>query len=410
MTYQSEVLADSPIRYWPLDDASGSTADDATNNADGTYSGTPTLGVAGPIAGATAVSFLAASSQQVLCPFTGLSTAWSLRLWWKSGGTAGSVIFRDSTASNGWLMILTNSDADVQLRANGTNRTITGLGTTLDNGSWHEIVVTSSGTQVITYVDGSAVDTWSVSAAASTVATPFRFARNGTAASYYTGSYAQIAVYNTVLSGARVAATYAASSGGTSYAAAGTVAATSSGSGATPALKAVASGTNAGASNTTGAATSRLVASGTVAGTSTVTGSADPPSLEAAGTVAVTSGSSGSTTALLVGSGTVAGTSTVSATTGLRAVASGVVVAISDTVGDVLAWLGASGVVEAVSGVFGAASVPQVAVDTPDERTLFVGPDERTLVIGSEARVLTAAPEDRTLVVTGETRNLGAVL
>jgi peptidoglycan hydrolase-like protein with peptidoglycan-binding domain len=209
VSYSSEVLADSPIRYWPLDDTSGSTADDATNNADGTYSGSPTLGAAGVVG--TAVSFLAASSQQVLCPFSGLTTAWSLEFWWKSGGTAGSVIFRDSTASNGWLLILTNSDADVQLRANGTNRTITGLGTTLDNGSWHHIVVTSSGTQVITYVDGSAVDTWSVTAAASTVASPFRFARNGTSSTYYTGSYDEIAIYGSVLSGARVAAHFAAS-------------------------------------------------------------------------------------------------------------------------------------------------------------------------------------------------------
>jgi fibronectin-binding autotransporter adhesin len=202
--------------------------------------------------------------------------------------------------------------------------------------------------------------------------------------------------------------------GSSSYAAAGTVAGVSAVSSSAEGLKAVASGTVAGASSTAGATTSRLVGSGTVAGTSAVTGAATSR-LVASGTVAATSAVTGAATIVsgatsYPASGTVAATSATSGTTGLRAVASGVVAAISGTVGDVLARLTASGVVEAISGVFGAASVPQVTVDTPDERTLVVARENRTLVIGSEARVLTAAPEDRTLVVTGETRNLGAVL
>src|SRR4051812_8284116 len=45
MSYSSEVLADSPLAYWRLGDASGTTMVDSSGNArDGAYTGSPTLG------------------------------------------------------------------------------------------------------------------------------------------------------------------------------------------------------------------------------------------------------------------------------------------------------------------------------------------------------------------------------
>lgn len=47
-SYASEVLADNPLGYWRLGEASGTTAaDDSGNGNDGTYGGSPTLGATG---------------------------------------------------------------------------------------------------------------------------------------------------------------------------------------------------------------------------------------------------------------------------------------------------------------------------------------------------------------------------
>lgn len=55
--YATAVLADSPAGYWRVGEGSGTVANDsATSPHNGTYTGTPTLGVAGAVAdGDTAV-------------------------------------------------------------------------------------------------------------------------------------------------------------------------------------------------------------------------------------------------------------------------------------------------------------------------------------------------------------------
>lgn len=58
MSYSSEVLADSPVAYWRLDETSGTSAADATGNGrTGTYSGTPALASPSllPVGGGSAV-------------------------------------------------------------------------------------------------------------------------------------------------------------------------------------------------------------------------------------------------------------------------------------------------------------------------------------------------------------------
>ncbi len=51
-SYSASVLADSPLAYWRLGEASGTTAADASGNGrTGSYLNTPTLGAAGALAG-----------------------------------------------------------------------------------------------------------------------------------------------------------------------------------------------------------------------------------------------------------------------------------------------------------------------------------------------------------------------
>lgn len=58
-TYYDSVLNDSPNGYWRLGEPSGTTATDETGTNNGTYSGSPTLGVTGaiPVDEDTAVTF-----------------------------------------------------------------------------------------------------------------------------------------------------------------------------------------------------------------------------------------------------------------------------------------------------------------------------------------------------------------
>src|SRR5207249_656210 len=46
-SYSTEVLADNPVGYWPLNEISGTTAASATGSRNGTYVGLPSLGQSG---------------------------------------------------------------------------------------------------------------------------------------------------------------------------------------------------------------------------------------------------------------------------------------------------------------------------------------------------------------------------
>jgi hypothetical protein len=64
-----EVLTTlSPTHHWPLDETGGTNAEDVIGTSDGTYTGSPTLGVTGLIAEGTAVDFERGSNQYVAVP------------------------------------------------------------------------------------------------------------------------------------------------------------------------------------------------------------------------------------------------------------------------------------------------------------------------------------------------------
>ena len=65
--YSSTIKGDSPAAYWRLGEPSGTNANDEIGIADGTYAGSPTLGVTGLLVGDTdtAVTFSRASTQKV---------------------------------------------------------------------------------------------------------------------------------------------------------------------------------------------------------------------------------------------------------------------------------------------------------------------------------------------------------
>ncbi len=85
--YAAEVLADSPVLYWPFGEASGTTAADASGNGqDGTIAG-GALGATGIPDGGTAIQFNGTSGQRVIRESaSGLPTSgpFTIEFWHKT--------------------------------------------------------------------------------------------------------------------------------------------------------------------------------------------------------------------------------------------------------------------------------------------------------------------------------------
>jgi hypothetical protein len=64
-SFRETLMALSPTAYWWLDETSGTNANEEIAGLDGTYTGSPTLGVTGLIAEGTAVDFERGSAQYV---------------------------------------------------------------------------------------------------------------------------------------------------------------------------------------------------------------------------------------------------------------------------------------------------------------------------------------------------------
>jgi hypothetical protein len=222
--YSSAVSGDfGLVSYWRLGEAlATSPMDDitATNN-NGTY-GTPTMGVAGAIAGDsdTAVQFGGASPAYATAARQ-LGGNFSFEFWVKS--TQNFSNNYSSPACTLWWQGASLIDADASGGANDfgislcSGKIIAGVGATTgdvsiatsgtyNNGSWHQVVFTrtqSSGAMAL-YVDGAAAGTATGSVNALTSAPTLNFGRSTRGDNYFAGTLDEVSLYNTVLSGATV--------------------------------------------------------------------------------------------------------------------------------------------------------------------------------------------------------------
>ena len=99
-TYAQMILADMPAAYWPLQETSGTFADDVAGGADGTYGGSVIFGQPGPLSeeGSVAARFNATVGSHLSTPLqpyaSGTSRtfeAWVLRTNTATGSIFGSV-------------------------------------------------------------------------------------------------------------------------------------------------------------------------------------------------------------------------------------------------------------------------------------------------------------------------------
>ncbi len=224
-TYAAQVLADNPVGYWRLGDLSG-TEVAARVGVPGTYVNTPTLQVAGALAGDPhyAVTFSAASSEYASVP---ADAAWSiaaadaltLECWVKvaaapasnrfilakrQGGAVGSPYYQ--------LAIDTSGRVDWYVRgASGGEGGIDG-GVSIANGAWRHVVAVRDPAQdaLLLYVDGR-LRRIGTDPSIGDLATlnPFWIGVHGTTtpiSQYLNGSMQELAIYRTALSAQRIEA------------------------------------------------------------------------------------------------------------------------------------------------------------------------------------------------------------
>jgi RHS repeat-associated protein len=217
--YKNAVLADSPYAYLPLDETAGTTASDISGNGNnGTYTGSMTLGGAGPFGSSSKAATFGGTGQYValgsaLVPAGG---DWTVEAWvngsgdgFGNGDPVWSQYFNSSSNRTIGYACSTGSPRCV---GGQVGSAYAEASSALTDGTWCYVVWRQSGSTLSVWVNGIQVASLTNSTAADTYATWIGgLNHSGWATAYYDGKIAQFAVYHTALSNDRVRAHYNAS-------------------------------------------------------------------------------------------------------------------------------------------------------------------------------------------------------
>jgi hypothetical protein len=224
--YSARVTATPGLlNYWRLGEASGTSAVDAKSADNGTYTNTPTLGVAGVIANDsnTAVQFNGTNSY--VSAARQISTDFSIEFWFKStqdysndlgnphctywwqgaglvdADTSGSANDFGISLCSGKITGGVGGSPDVAVVSSGT----------YNDGAWHQVVMTRAQATglVQLYVDGASVGSTTGTTNALTSTATINFGRSAAGTNYFAGTLDEVATYSTVLSAATIASHYA---------------------------------------------------------------------------------------------------------------------------------------------------------------------------------------------------------
>ncbi|MBF6591167.1 MAG: LamG domain-containing protein, partial [Ktedonobacterales bacterium] len=214
-TYADAVQADAPLRFYRLDESSGTSCADAMGNGNGTLVGGVTLAQTGALTGDTdtAVS-LNGTTGTISLPTTGLPTAnapWSIEAWIKlaANPTATAIIGYlggGGSASNSAYFGILIGTAKPLLNIHGTLITAP---SNISLNTWHHVVGTWDGTNGTIFVDGGQVVTGTATAGLIAYGTAYLGSLGG-ASNWLSGPLDEVAIYGTALSSTRIAAHYTA--------------------------------------------------------------------------------------------------------------------------------------------------------------------------------------------------------
>lgn len=189
----------APVAIYPLNETTGTTATDLINSANGTLSGTPSLNQAGVGFDIQAVGIqFDGTDDYISMPdsvFTAgyMASSWSIDFWMKvvSADENDSIIYLGSTTDNksDQIAVVVGPTGDRYLKVlfnDSANNALTSLvasaatlGTGGSWGKWLHVALVKSGTNTCTlYINGSQIDSQSITGLTTVARTVFRICRD----------------------------------------------------------------------------------------------------------------------------------------------------------------------------------------------------------------------------------------
>lgn len=213
MTYSSDVLTDSPLGYWRLEETSGSTVTDSSGSSrDGTYFNTPTLNQAGLLGeGGACVDFNGSDEYAKVTDAAWMDvSAFTVHCMVRPDvvSSYNPVVTRDgASGSRGWNIYILNGNLHC-FDANLGGSVATGS-VSLSTATTYHIAMVSTGTQVRLYVNGT-LDVQVTASLGNTLANDLMFAGSqaggaGAPSFYFNGKIDEVVYVGTDLSGSRIA-------------------------------------------------------------------------------------------------------------------------------------------------------------------------------------------------------------
>ena len=218
--YTTDVAQDSPGAYWPLNESSGTIANDYSGLANnGTNTGGLTPGVNGPRppsyqgfdAGKTAYQF-DGSSSYIDCgtgPSLPGTTDFTLEAWINTTATANGMIVqqRYATGFNGEYMFNVTASGNLQFTifGGGAYQFVFNTTRTVNDGQWHYVAAVRNGANGTIYIDGTPAASASGTVAPLDPTFTTAIGRDDRdLSSYFNGMISDVAIYPFALSVHRI--------------------------------------------------------------------------------------------------------------------------------------------------------------------------------------------------------------
>jgi hypothetical protein len=223
LAYQGLMKAYGASYYWPLNEASGTTARDVIGTNTGTYVNSPTLKQGGfSNVRNMAASFVTASSQQITTT-TSSNTPIniSVMIWFKTTTTSGGVLIQFSNSQTGSPG---DYDRHIYMQNSGIinwgvypgSTKVVSSTSALNDGNWHMAIGTIGSSGQTLYIDGNAPITVATVTTAQSYSGWWRVAYGAISGwpnmptnLYFTGTLSSPAIFSSQLTTAQAAKLYA---------------------------------------------------------------------------------------------------------------------------------------------------------------------------------------------------------
>jgi len=207
-SYDTTILYDNPVAYWPMKETSGSTITDLVAGLNGTVSGA-TINQSSLSAG-LGPSILMGTSADVTVPSSGTPAIFkptgSCEAWIKPSNVSSSGNWFAYNGNSGWRTRVTGNQ--FQLLVNGGSYDLSG-GSASAGTAYHVVFTADSSGQYL-YVNGTLVASNTNNGSHGTTNNGFLLGGDGGFGEWYQGNMSNAALYNYRLSSAQVLAHYRA--------------------------------------------------------------------------------------------------------------------------------------------------------------------------------------------------------